>query len=90
MDGATHKADLERRVIARLRDVANHGPHLAEPDHLLVTDFGLDAIQLLRVAELLEEEFGIVIPQVGMLQLALDGPTVGHLCDLVDQALADA
>lgn len=90
MDGNPTSADILRRVAARLWDVAPCSPLAIRREHRLDSDFNLDGYDLLRVAELLEEEFSITISPGDVADVALRFATVGGLCDLVEQALADA
>lgn len=83
-------AEIERRVVARLRDVADHSPHEVSREHDLRQDFGLSGRSMCRAGELIEEEFGITLSPSELLDIALYEPTVGGLCDLVEEALADA
>jgi acyl carrier protein len=82
-------AEIERRVVARIRDVALRSPHQAAREHRFDFDFHLDGRGICRLGELIEEEFSINIRPADLVHLALYEPSVGGLCDLVEEALAD-
>jgi len=50
-----------------------------EADHCLMEDFTLDGAQLLRLAELLEEELQLTLTPAFLIDLVREGPTVGRL-----------
>lgn len=83
-------AEIERRVVARLRDVSFMSPHLAARSNRLFEEFGCAGAEFCRLGELIEEEFGITVTPSHLINIALFDPTVGGVCDLVDEALADA
>lgn len=79
-----------RRIVAIIRERAPVSPLKIETEHRLAEDFLLSGIDLLRIAELIEEEFSITFEMAELLDLALQTPTVGGLHQLVMEALADA
>lgn len=78
------------RIVEIIRSRATASPLQVETEHRLAEDFHLDGIELLRVSELLEEEFSITIDMSDLLDIALHTPTVGALHQLVEESLGRA
>lgn len=55
-----------------------------DDDASLLTALDGEAQDLLQLCEVVEDEFETVIPPVDVVALALDGPTMGRLLDLVE------
>lgn len=83
------RAELQERVIPCLRAVSPREtwPKLTK-DTCLVSDLWLHAPGLVQLGELLEEEFAITLPNDKLVALALDGPLLGNLLDMVEAARA--
>lgn len=79
------------RVIPCLRAVSPREetawPQLTR-DTCLVSDLWLTAEGIIRLGELLEEEFKITLPCGALVGLALDGPLICNLITMVEAAHA--
>lgn len=74
-------AELLAEVVHAIRVVSPQVllDHDVEADHCLVADLSLDGAAIQRVMELLEEAFGLVLLPSAILDLVIDGPSVGRL-----------
>lgn len=83
------RASLLPQVLGCLEAVC--GPRLninRGPETHLVRDLGLCGATILSVAELLEEEFAVRLTPLDLVELALDGATLGQLLDLVARKIS--
>lgn len=80
------RADLRERVIPCLRAVSPRDTWPAlNKDTCLVSDLWLHAEGIVRLGELLEEEFKITLTPSALVGLALDGPLFGNLLSLIEE-----
>ena len=69
------------------RGASDLSPVTAQTD--LARDLGLDGKDMLWLFELLEEAWDVHIPVKTVVQLALDGPTVGRVWRVMQRALQE-
>jgi hypothetical protein len=69
------------------RGASDLSPVTAQTD--LARDLGLDGKDMLWLLELLEEAWGVSLPTSAVVQLALDGPTVGRIWRVLQRALEE-
>lgn len=82
--------DILPRVIRHIWTVSPREQRELREDDCLVSCLWLQGAGLVKLAELLEEEFAITIAMGDVVDLALNGPTLGALLDLVEEAVVDA
>lgn len=83
------RAAMLKRITPCLRAVSPREiwPVLTK-DTCLVSDLWLHGSGIVRLGELLEEEFSITLTPSRLIEFALDGPLIGNLLDMVESAHA--
>lgn len=81
------RAERLARIIPCLQAVSPREGRVQQPlaeDTCLISDLWLNGHGIVRLGELLEEEFGTVLPPSALVGLALNGATLGALLDLLE------
>lgn len=84
------RAEILIRVQPCIWVVSPRSPRPVTEETCLVTDLWMHGPGIVRLGELLEEEFSVTLTPSDLVKFALEGPTLRRLADLIEDKLDGA